>query len=256
MNQRNQLNKKVYFLGDIHGNFSFLTSHLKKGQFNDAHIIQVGDFGVGFNRGEESRQLTILNEVCEAGNIKLYVIRGNHDDPSYFTGLFTQYNNILFIKDNTFLQLNGLTYFFSGGAISIDRCIRKVGINYWANEGVDINFNSLESDLLKYPKIDIVVTHSSPSFAFPTQYDQIVHTYMRRDSSLDKELRAERALITKLYDLLLSRNIHHWIYGHFHARHEETTHTGVHFVALNINEFYDIPNYRLICPSQSFDLRK
>jgi DNA repair exonuclease SbcCD nuclease subunit len=235
------LNKKVYFLGDLHGHFDLLTSQLKKSQFNDAHIIQVGDFGVGFNRGEESRQLTILNEVCEAGNIKLYVIRGNHDDPSYFNGLFTEYNNILFVKDNTFLQLNGLTYFFSGGAISIDRCIRKVGINYWANEGVDINFNSLESDLLKYPKIDVVVTHSSPSFAFPTQYDRIVHAYIRRDSSLDKELRDERALITKLYDLLLSKKIHHWIYGHFHAQHEETTHTGVHFVALDINEFYEIP---------------
>lgn len=236
------MNKKVYFLGDIHGNFSLLTEQLMSAQFNNTQIIQVGDFGVGFNREGESRLLTLMNEACKQRNITLYVIRGNHDDPSYFTDLSNEYSNILFVKDNTFLQLNGLTYFLSGGAISIDRCIRKVGINYWVDEGVDINFNRLESDLLKYPKIDIVVTHSSPSFAFPTQYERIVHAYMRRDSNLDRELRHERAIITKLYGLLLSKNIQHWIYGHFHAHHKETTHTGVHFVALDINEFYEIPN--------------
>jgi hypothetical protein len=40
---------RIMYLGDLHGNFNLINQYLKRFDIKDAYIIQVGDFGVGFN---------------------------------------------------------------------------------------------------------------------------------------------------------------------------------------------------------------
>ena len=40
---------RILYLGDIHGSFNLIHQYVKKYDIKDAHIIQVGDFGVGFS---------------------------------------------------------------------------------------------------------------------------------------------------------------------------------------------------------------
>lgn len=236
------IERKVYFLGDVHCEFDWLINEIVNSKIVNADIFQVGDFGVGFLKNETDL-LKSLNDVCISNNVTIYVIRGNHDNPSYFNRSYTVYSKIIFVPDDTFFQVNGMTYFLSGGAISIDRKIRKSGVNYWENEGLMIDFAKVERELPKYSNIDIVITHNAPGFAFPTLYDRIVHRYIARDSQLKNELKVERAQLTKLYGLLLSKKIKYWFYGHFHTHHEEETSNGLKFILLNSNEFYKLTNF-------------
>ena len=39
---------RILYLGDIHGNFRLINEYVKLYGITNAHIIQVGDYGVGF----------------------------------------------------------------------------------------------------------------------------------------------------------------------------------------------------------------
>ena len=47
----------IYYLGDIHGNFNVIHQFIKLFNIENAHIIQVGDFGVGFKPIEKEKRL-------------------------------------------------------------------------------------------------------------------------------------------------------------------------------------------------------
>ena len=48
---------KLMYLGDIHGNFNLIHQYVKMYDIKDAHIIQVGDFGVGFATFEKEKRM-------------------------------------------------------------------------------------------------------------------------------------------------------------------------------------------------------
>ena len=51
------MKQRLLFLGDIHGQFSIIHQYVKLHGITDAHIIQVGDFGVGFNTIEKEKRM-------------------------------------------------------------------------------------------------------------------------------------------------------------------------------------------------------
>ena len=63
---------RLMFLGDIHGGFNIIHQYVKLYSITNAHIIQIGDFGVGFNTIEkEKRMLEMYNPILV--KIKLLV---------------------------------------------------------------------------------------------------------------------------------------------------------------------------------------
>ena len=75
----------MFILGDTHGNFTYLRYLIntigKKGP-----IIQVGDFGMNNNVNPMEALLYGLNKLLGEIGTKLYVIRGNHDNPYFWQG--------------------------------------------------------------------------------------------------------------------------------------------------------------------------
>ena len=52
---------------------------------NNCIIIVAGDSGFGFYSYDYyDKEMTELNMTLLENNIKVYFVRGNHDDPSYF----------------------------------------------------------------------------------------------------------------------------------------------------------------------------
>ena len=119
----------MFILGDTHGNFTYLRYLIntigKKGP-----IIQVGDFGMNNNVNPMEALLYGLNKLLGEIGTKLYVIRGNHDNPYFWQGNHI-YENIQLLPDYTIKEVEGKRVLFVGGATSIDR---KVNANYWADE--------------------------------------------------------------------------------------------------------------------------
>ena len=240
----------IIMLGDIHGNFNFLKNQIQRLQLKDCTIIQVGDFGIGFTyRDNDILTLKNLNDFLESHNIKLYAIRGNHDDPYFFDGSFI-YSNLKLIKDYSTVILDGLNFLFIGGAVSVDRTQRikenasniKYGSKkrcYWENEKLEYKPEIVKS----LRDIDIVITHTAPDWCSPTNklgFGSFVEDWAKYDRTLIEDLLLERNQMSNLFlDLYENNKIIKHFYGHFHDSKFET-HLGVDHRLLDINEFYTL----------------
>lgn len=227
----------MIFIGDIHGNFEYIKYLVNSRHIEDANFIQVGDFGVGFDKKHvDLAALYRLNEILEKANCHLYVIRGNHDDPRYFNGVF-EFRYLHLVPDYTVINIEGKRVLFVGGATSIDRVYRKENKYGWWEDEV---FVLDEGKLLKMYNIDVVVTHNSPDFCWPLDVNGLVLSFAAKDATLLEDLRNERKDLTRMYDLLAMNNdIHSWYYGHFHNS-QLTEYKGTDFRLLGIEETYEL----------------
>lgn len=240
----------ILMLGDIHSNFNYLKTLLNSKKVTDCYIIQVGDFGAGFtNEVNELNILNDLNKFLNERNIKMYAIRGNHDDPKYFDGRF-KFTNLELIPDYTILELEGNRILCIGGAVSVDRIprIQKDMINarygssqrnYWYDETIVFN-----EDAIKNAKdINILVTHTAPDFCEPNNklgFGHLVGEFALEDKKLKEDLKTERDLMTKIFDMISDNNkIDRHFYGHFHRSHEQIIVDCKHRL-LNINELFEV----------------
>jgi len=239
---------------DWHGEWNKVIREIKRLELSDCTIIQVGDFGIGFEKPEkELRTMQYLNATLESNNIKLYAIRGNHDDPAYFDGTY-KVGNIELLADYTILNIEGKSILCVGGAISVDRSPnpevpnmygkpwkgRKLGKSYWVDEA----FVLCEEKLKDIRDIDVVVTHSAPAFCYPF-IKSGMDKWIKYDPALKQECDNERNDHSKMHEILVRNNtIAHWFYGHYHESHHENI-NGTEFRLLGLNdnnipEFFEI----------------
>jgi hypothetical protein len=238
--------KMIITLGDIHGRFNLLQTNITNLNLSDCVIIQVGDFGVGFdNLKNDLQTLTVLNKFLSDRDIQLFVIRGNHDGPTFFTGDKYFFSNIFLLKDYSTISYGseGKKILCVGGAISVDRGNdsegpwqgRVEGFDYWKDE----NFVLDEAKLKVMSDVDIVLTHSAPDFCFPHGVTG-TQKWINSNPELYFELIKEREDLTKMYNILSENNkIRQWCYGHFHSGKRDE-YLDTKFVLLSIDEFYEI----------------
>jgi len=238
--------REKYFLGDIHGEWSVILNHLRK--FSDFDLeekrnicyIQVGDFGIGYNKVEiEIRKLLVLNEELAKRESDLFIIRGNHDDPEWFQSdkydsYKQQLTNIFFVPDYTVLNIDLENILFVGGAVSIDRNYNKMnGGKYWEDEIVKFDFELVK----ELRDIDRMICHTSPDFVEPLTFNNLVYGYAMNDDLLLSDLRNERGNMTKLVTEFMNNNkLKSLLYGHFHNNYR-LYHNNCEFLGLNINQF-------------------
>jgi UDP-2,3-diacylglucosamine pyrophosphatase LpxH len=228
LNEKNSL----IFLGDNHGAWNSTLFDIDKNNIENAHIISVGDLGVGFEQSKEHRDelYNRLNSFFRNKNINFYGIRGNHDDPAFFKDSNRmQLSNFELIEDYSIFQYGEKKIKLIGGAISIDRTGRQEGVSYWKEEGVIFNQEKLQT-------VDILVTHTAPSWCFPQQFNEMVYGWAREDTCLIRDLTDERAAMDEIFKVC-QPSFH--VYGHFHSSCTERVNGCVHKL-LNIGEMYQL----------------
>ena len=242
--------RNILILGDIHGEFELLRKSIDKKQISDVIIIQVGDFGIGFyDKHKDQHKLHTLNNFFIEKNIEMYVIRGNHDDPSYFNGDHN-YSNLKLLKDYTELNINGFNFLFIGGAVSIDRQYRLAEQiqygkrpSFWFDEKFNLDIDKVEN----IENIDVVITHTAPNICHPNNdngYPPIVLNYTYVDNTLLEDLEEERNNMDMLLDRLkIKNNIKKWYYGHFHTRKTEII-DNIEFNLVDVFEFREFLSYK------------
>jgi UDP-2,3-diacylglucosamine pyrophosphatase LpxH len=229
----------VIVIGDVHREWDAFARQLRSYGITQQELMQVGDFGVGFgSRADEEADLRALDAVlAEQGNT-LWVIRGNHDDPAYFSGTTpVPCARIRFLPDYSLLTVDGRTILCVGGATSSDRVLRTPGRDYWPDEGFCLDEQRIAE--LDLEGLWAVVTHTAPDFAPPLR----LHTppfSVPGDPDLFTDLRRERSAVTRLHALLTERaQPAYWFYGHFHGSAREDI-AGTRFVMVATMELYGV----------------
>ena len=231
--KENKLYDRLFFLGDTHGENMCIAPHLIKGKADSIEqkaIIHVGDFGIGFSSTvrDEIKKLDILNQRLKENNITLYIVRGNHDDPSWFKSPTYEWTQITFVPDHTLLTINlkdhePIKIYCHGGAVSVDRSNKIKDVNYWPEEKFTC---PSPEQLLEIPTdLDIIVTHTRPLGVEPSVYNQMVMNMCSKDDQLDNDLKKEQKDMKKMFDSIRERNdiknnIVHY-FGHFHWSRKE-----------------------------------
>lgn len=225
--------KNIFIIGDIHGAFE-LTLHaiMTNDMFKDSLMIIAGDISFGFNKPQYYTDImNKMNSKLSSINSTLLMIRGNHDDASYFNGIKINLSNIKAIPDYSVVLTKKTNILCIGGGLSIDRSYRKkreLIINryiknnenkkklYWEDELPIYDVDKLNE--IKSENIDIncIVTHTAPSFFPPTNKNEVKY-WMAMDEKLEEDLDNERGVMDKIYYFAIKNfNLICWAYGHFH----------------------------------------
>jgi DNA repair exonuclease SbcCD nuclease subunit len=215
----------IGMLGDVH-NFIRVIPLFERTGITGFDVIQVGDFGT--NGKTSDAALLELNEELKKINVRLHVIRGNHDNPLLFKGGH-RLSHLDLIPDYTVKKIAGINFLFVGGAISIDRKPNHnipdpnspsktwegltEGLNYWKEEKFHLNSEMLST----FVGIEAVVTHNAPNIVPPLLGLKNADSFKLCDPTLLEEISKEREDLTTMMTILEKRNeIRYWAYGHFH----------------------------------------
>jgi len=229
--------KDILFLGDTHGSLSTFFYYCKKFKLKDKIVFHVGDFGAGFYKNCEQLLIDYNNKLNKY-DIIMYVIRGNHDNPKYFKGNHI-FSHLKLMPDYTTININDRRFLLVGGAISVDRYIRKTdfirrgNISWWKDEVFILN----KRKLTKYKNITDVITHTAPNIVPPFgPLPSFIKAQTIYDPYLISELNIEREKLSEMYEILIKKNkINNWYYGHFHHS-EKYKLNEVNFTLLDVNE--------------------
>lgn len=209
----------IIAIGDIHGKISDLSDKIDLLKLDHGvSFIHLGDFGLGFdNPLKEHKKLKTLDYSLSRSGSKMFVIRGNHDNPTYWTnnGSYDM-NNIQFVPDNTVTEIEGKVCLFAGGAISIDRINRVKGVNYWPNETYH-----WEKPKIIPKRIDCLFTHDVYHQCSPFKTESpITLRWLGVDKTLRADMEESQEEMKKLHDFVMSINDDFsWYHGHYHESH-------------------------------------
>lgn len=233
----------MIFIGDIHGHIEILKEKITAAGFQQQNFIQVGDFGLtgigGINN--ELDRLIQLDGFLEAGNNKLFIMRGNHDF-KYFWDFRETFplRNIMLVRDYEVLTIENKNVFFLGGGISINRHYLTPGKDYWPNEIVEFDILKLRGAMLK--DVDIVVTHIAPVEAWPSSFSLFaeccIYDETKIGNDLRRELEMEREQMSQVLKYAIESGCKLWYYGHYH-KNVETETAKVHFQCIGEGSLFD-----------------
>lgn len=246
--------RNILICGDIHGDFNLLVNKICcQFELTDTLVVVAGDCGFGFEREGYYENIYNKNKrkLDEANNYIVFV-RGNHDNPAYFTNEHINYERFMTVPDYTVIEVSGRTILCIGGAVSIDRnyridCQNRLNIKhyhgpeelkpgyYWQNEMPVYDEEKLNQISERFI-IDTVVTHTAPDFC-ESRNKNGIKSFIKSDEKLKDDVKQERLIMTQIYHKLneLNQPLSYWFYGHFHKSNTELI-DDVYFKMLNIME--------------------
>ncbi|MFN4804518.1 MAG: metallophosphoesterase [Akkermansiaceae bacterium] len=208
--------KPTYLLGDHHSAYDDLITALMRRGLRQCRLIHVGDGEEGYPDHWDSETPERLDNAFASLEIEYLSIRGNHSNPHVFDGSI-MLPNFKLLPDYTRLEIEGETWLFVGGAISVNRLDRVPGQTWWAEEEM-----VLQEDLAK--PSDVLVTHTGPTLTTP-KWNEFVASYAAAEAaigtkSLKRELAEEATRHDRLGELVKPKV---WYHGHHHhsATHKQ-----------------------------------
>lgn len=242
--------KNIVICGDIHGEFnSLIYKSCIQYNMTDTLLIVAGDCGFGFSKmGYYEAVFNRNSSRLTKSNNWIVMVRGNHDDPSYFNDELISHSRFRTVPDYGVIQACGHNILCIGGAVSIDRVYRKeddrkhissTEVSYWPTE-IPIYEPMILDSICARLKIDTVVTHTSPSFC--ELFSRVgLSQWAEKDQDLMEDCDKERKVMDQIFNHLISAGqpLSHWYYGHFHQSWNSEI-QGVLFTMLDVLELKEL----------------
>jgi len=145
---------KILIIGDVHAWWEYLNIFINKRKPDI--LISTGDFGY--------YPLLKQYDIGRLKNkdTKIFFCDGNHEDHWSLGKLDNNeiHPNVFYMKRGSTMEILGKTFMFFGGAHSIDRYMRKMGVDWFPEEVIS---NGEIEELDTKLKIDVMISHTCPT---------------------------------------------------------------------------------------------
>ena len=226
-------NDTLILLGDTHSTsvtYDILNINIPNG----SDLWHCGDGGWGFGPpsyaiDNAKSWLDRINKLCQKIDIMLYHQIGNHDNPAVWE-LPNIYSNLILLKTGDIgIFPNGKKTLFVGGGVSVDRCNRTQGIDYWKDE--------ITPYLDQVEKTDFVFAHDAPEYFnhSTSTLDGRFLWAIQKDPTLIEDCYKQR---NNMSDIVERSGAKVLFGGHFH-RSIQQKERGIYYRCLDINERFE-----------------
>ncbi len=201
--------KMVIIVGDIHGEWRAINQVVERYKNHDLILICC-DFGYwpAFWNGELNSPFDPVKGLKLTDNCKILFCDGNHEDHWSLNKLESNevLPDVFYMKRGSTFELpDGRKILFMGGANSIDKWQRQVGVDWFPEEAIAYK------DMMNLPdeEIDILITHTCSEEIVPEMVDY------RKVYDSDPSRKAVSQLVETYKPSL-------WYFGHWHDSHKGT----------------------------------
>ena len=205
----------IYITGDTHGDRArFVENNMGDNEWtSDDYLIVCGDFTYVFRNNDSEKEF--LDYLEKEKPYTICFCDGNHENfPAIFSYPEEEWNggrihrirkNIFHLMRGQIFEIEGKKVFTFGGAYSMDRYKRKLGISYWNDElPSDTEYKETVKNLKEHDnKVDIIITHTAPR--------EIIRRMGYYPDVHDMELTGFLEWI--MYEV----NFQNWYFGHWHT---------------------------------------
>lgn len=172
-------------------------------------IIQGSCGLIGNDKDFYIAKLEGYNTYFSKHNINILLMRGNEDNPRYFTEDFIELSNIRTIPDYSVITTPKFNILCVGGGLSIDRLwkINKKDNNYpyFGDTELPLLQEDLLNEIAEKYTIDAIVTHLCPSFA-TDKIKGINSPWTQEDKSLLQDIINASIIMDNIYLILFKKN--------------------------------------------------
>jgi len=204
---------RILLAGDWHGNRDWAETSFDTAAARGCQILlQLGDFGLW--PGREDDWLDHVDRLGEQRGIPLVWVDGNHEDHDSLNrwraladeqGLVQMRPHVAWASRGARWEWAGRRFGALGGAVSIDRFLRRAGVNWWPQEAV----GRADVDRLGDQPLDVLVTHSAPG------WETSGGPALRLPESILRDVRQTRELLAEAVRRTRPELV---VHGHYHRR--------------------------------------
>lgn len=215
--------RRVLVAGDWHGRTAHAVSVIRAARRlldreREPLVIQLGDFGLWPGAAGRAYVNTLERECAELG-VAVWFVDGNHDDATQLHRFDPGQNlggSITHLPRGWRWEWHGRTWLALGGAVSLDKAVRREGVSWWPEE--EITGKQAEKVIADGPA-EVLLSHDCPS--------GVVHTFPPPPSFWDLADLARndrhRERLQGVVDAVQPRWLLH---GHLHRSYQLTTDFG------------------------------
>lgn len=247
---------RVLLVGDTHGNEQFLRYACEAAnQYGCDLLLQLGDwsyiwpeyddvsmtehYGVPHrNRTKQllspSIKLGRIDKILTDNDMKMVFIDGNHEHFKTWKemGIFTDSRKAISVTPNCSYsprgycwEWDGVKFMSLGGAVSVDRAMRKEGVSYFKDEEIT------DSDVdrcLEAGSIDVLLSHDTVQIPARLESHLQINGF-RLSSAIRRDCLLNTNKVTKVVRELKPSHMYH---GHYHFSYADVW-EGVHVRGLS-----------------------
>ena len=205
---------KILLAGDWHGNGAWAERCFEAAaEAGCSVVLQLGDFGLW--PGREDAWLDHVDALAARSGADLVWIDGNHENHASLSewrdqmdgnGMVRMRDRVRWAARGARWEWDGMRFGALGGAVSIDRFLRREGVNWWPEEAP----TQADVDRLGDDPLDVLVTHSAPTTDLTPRARRLPLPH-----SIVADLRAVRDLLDKAVRRTHPRLV---VHGHYHVR--------------------------------------